>query len=149
MPIQPKPSADTSRPDLPNVRFCISSSLVNRTITLTAPSGHRVQRGLHFFTAPHIAPDREGAAALLLDQACRLLIALVGYVGDDDARTLPGERQRRRPTDAARAAGDECDLTFEEISIVFHLLYSLVLWAQRRFDRPALIHGASTHCHIV
>src|SRR3954471_15595148 len=76
MPIQPKPSADTSRPDLPNVRFCISSSLVNRTITLTAPSGHRVQRGLHFFTAPHIAPDREGAAALLLYQACRLLIAL-------------------------------------------------------------------------
>src|SRR3954470_17971223 len=120
MPIQPKPRADTSRPDLPNVRFCISSSLVNRTITLTAPSGHRVQRGLHFFTAPHIAPDREGAAALLLDQACRLLIALVGYVGDDDARTLPGERQRRRPTDAARPAGDECDFPFKQSSICFH-----------------------------
>src|SRR4051812_6719179 len=98
---------------------------------------------------PHVAPDREGAAALFLDQACRFLIALVGYVGDDDARTLPGERQRRRPTDAARTAGDECDFPFKEISIVFHLLYSLVLWAQRRFDRPALIHGASTHCHIV
>src|SRR3954465_8020291 len=56
-----------------------------------------VQGRLHLFAAPHVAPDRESAAAPLLDQACRLLIALVGYVGDDDARTLPGERQRRRP----------------------------------------------------
>src|SRR4051812_38957088 len=76
-----------------------------------------VQGRLHLFTAPHIAPDRESAAAVFLDQACRLLIALVGYIGDDHARALPGERQRSRPTDAARPAGDECDLTFEEISI--------------------------------
>ena len=46
-------------------------------------------------------------ALILLDQACRLLITLVGDIGDDHARTLPGERQRRRPTDAARPAGDE------------------------------------------
>src|SRR3954469_16705778 len=83
-----------------------------------------VQSSLDLFAPPHVAPDRESAAALLLDQACRLLIALVGYIGDDHARALPGERQRRRPTDAARPAGDECDLVRKEISIVFHLSIS-------------------------
>src|SRR4051812_25310391 len=38
-----------------------------------------VQSRLHLLSAPHISPDRESAAALFLDQAFRLLIALVGY----------------------------------------------------------------------
>src|SRR5439155_15311848 len=54
-----------------------------------------VQGRLHLLSAPHIASDGEGAAALMLDQARRLLIALVGYVGDDDARTLPGSAAAR------------------------------------------------------
>src|SRR5204863_7262635 len=83
-----------------------------------------VQSRLHLVSAPHIASDGDRAAALMLDQAGRLLIALVGYIGDDHARTLPGERQRRRPADAARPAGDECDLACEEIAICFHCSYS-------------------------
>jgi hypothetical protein len=86
---------------------------------------HRlVQSRLHLVSAPYIAPDGEGAPALLLDQARCFLVALVGNIGDDDVRALPRKRQRRRSTDAARPAGDECDLACETIPLGIHVFLS-------------------------
>ncbi len=71
------------------------------------------QGRLHVLGPRHVAPDGERPPALLLDQAGRLLVALLGHVGGHHAGPLAGERQRRRAADAARGPGHERDLSRE------------------------------------
>src|SRR5437868_5069281 len=70
---------------------------------------------------------------LLLDQAGRFLVALLGPVGGHHAGTLAGERQRRRAADAARGPGHESSLPCETSLLVRrHCLPLFVLPASRR-----------------
>jgi hypothetical protein len=72
-----------------------------------------VQSRLYVLGPRHVAPDGERSAALLLDQAGRLLVALLGHIGRHHAGPLAGEGQRRRATNAARGPGHERDLPCE------------------------------------
>ena len=87
----------------------------------------RLRQGrLHVLGPRHVAPHGDRPPALLLDQAGRLPVALLGHVGGHHAGPLAGERQRRRAADAVRGPGHERHLSCEApIRIRCHFL---LLW---------------------
>jgi hypothetical protein len=80
--------------------------------TAEAPD-RRVERRLDVVAAGDVAGHGERSAAGLLDHPGGFAVAVGGDVGDDDARPLSGEGERRRAADAAGRSGDERDLADE------------------------------------
>lgn len=76
---------------------------------LNAPDHGR----LHVAGPRHVAPDGHRPPASLLDRAGRLSVALLADVGNHHAHSCAGERQGRRPANAARGPGDRGHLARE------------------------------------
>ena len=68
----------------------------------------------------YVDPHGERVAAFALDAVGDLLGALGVDVGDDDGRTLAGERLRVRLADTAAGAGDDRHLLLELITVETH-----------------------------
>ena len=72
-----------------------------------------LERGLHAVGLCDVAPDRQCAAALLLDQARRFLIALLGDVTNYHACACARKGQSGRATNTATSSSDKRHLAGE------------------------------------
>src|SRR4029450_5239261 len=85
------------------------TGVVEGNVETTEGVDRLVQCSLHVLRPGDVAADGESAAAEFGDHAGRLVVALVGDVGDHDSCALSGERQCRRAAHAAPCTGHERD----------------------------------------
>src|SRR4051794_16909942 len=71
----------------------LNTSVVEGEVQLSERFDGSVHCRLHILQPRHVAPDRQRAASLLLDEAQRFLVTVLGYIGKYHVRTFTREGQ--------------------------------------------------------
>ena len=90
-----------------------NAGIVDEHVEAPELLSHRFDGGDPVRFRRHVEMNEGGPAGLLADSRCAAFALRVLEIGNDDARTFPGEKLRRRTPYAAACARDECHLAVE------------------------------------
>ena len=93
--------------------FLFRPGVVEGDVKTPERADRLVQCGLHVLGPGHVAADGKSLPAEIGDHAGRLLVALIGDIGEHYAGALSGERHCRCAAHAAARAGHEGDSASE------------------------------------